>query len=111
MNQTPPAPLAKPSGGRKSFGVLVMVGALLALLVMAGFFAYQGLVAAGDVDVPVQGYIAMGLGIAFSLVIGIGLMALVFYSSRKGYDEPVLGLGREAGNEDDAGGSRPDDRH
>jgi hypothetical protein len=30
----------------------------------------------------------MALGIFFSLVIGIGLMALVFYSSRAGYDEP-----------------------
>jgi hypothetical protein len=30
----------------------------------------------------------MGLGIFFSLVLGIGLMALLFYSSRHGYDEP-----------------------
>ena len=27
-------------------------------------------------------------GCVFSLVVGIRLMALVFYSSRKGYDEP-----------------------
>jgi hypothetical protein len=26
----------------------------------------------------------------FSLVVGVGLMALVFYSSRKGYDEPPV---------------------
>ena len=31
---------------------------------------------------------AMILGIVFSLVIGCGLMALMFYSSRHGYDEP-----------------------
>lgn len=30
----------------------------------------------------------MILGIVFSLVVGVGLMGLVFYSSRKGYDEP-----------------------
>jgi len=28
-------------------------------------------------------------GILFSLVVGIGLMALVLYSSRAGYDEPA----------------------
>jgi hypothetical protein len=37
---------------------------------------------------PPAGYIAMTLGIVFSVVIGCGLMALVFYSSRHGYDEP-----------------------
>jgi hypothetical protein len=34
------------------------------------------------------GYIAMILGIVFSLAIGCGLMALMFDSSRHGYDEP-----------------------
>ena len=29
----------------------------------------------------------MGLGILFSLVVGCGLMALVFYSNRHGYDD------------------------
>ena len=37
---------------------------------------------------PTTGYVAMTLGVVFSLVIGCGLMALVFYSSRHGYDEP-----------------------
>jgi hypothetical protein len=31
--------------------------------------------------------IAMWLGIIFSCLVGFGLMGLVFYSSRKGYDE------------------------
>jgi hypothetical protein len=31
----------------------------------------------------------MWLGIVFSLVIGCGLMALMFYSSRHGYDDPA----------------------
>jgi hypothetical protein len=30
----------------------------------------------------------MALGIVLSLLIGCGLMALLFYSSRHGYDEP-----------------------
>ena len=39
---------------------------------------------------PLSGHflVAMILGTMFSLVVGCGLMALVFYSSRHGYDEP-----------------------
>ena len=40
-----------------------------------------------DVEMSVHGYIAMILGIFFSLVIGCGLMGLMFYSSRHGYDD------------------------
>jgi hypothetical protein len=32
------------------------------------------------------GYLAMTLGIVATLALGSGLMALVFYSSRKGHD-------------------------
>jgi hypothetical protein len=40
------------------------------------------------VDMSRHGYAAMVLGIVFSLVVGFGLMALTFYSSRAGHDEP-----------------------
>jgi hypothetical protein len=36
----------------------------------------------------VHGYVALGLMIVFCLIVGCGLMFLVFYSNRKGYDEP-----------------------
>ena len=36
---------------------------------------------------PEVGYVAMTIGVVFSLLIGIALMALLFYSSRHGYDE------------------------
>jgi hypothetical protein len=91
---------------RTSIGVWAMVLALLILLGLAGFFAYEGLVV-GDVEVPAQGYIAMAIGIALSLVIGIGLMVLVFYSSRRGYDEQASFLGGPSGN-DDATNDPPD---
>jgi hypothetical protein len=32
----------------------------------------------------------MALGVIISLAVGFGLMALIFYSSRKGYDEPPV---------------------
>jgi hypothetical protein len=41
-----------------------------------------------DVQMPTAGYVALFAGIIFSLLVGCGLMALVFYSNRKGYDEP-----------------------
>ena len=35
----------------------------------------------------IHGYIALCLGVFFSLLIGCGLMGMLFYSSRRGYDE------------------------
>jgi hypothetical protein len=40
-----------------------------------------------SVEMSIRGSIAIGLGTFFSLVIGSGLLALMFYSSRNGYDE------------------------
>lgn len=37
---------------------------------------------------PAEGYTALALGAGFSIMVGFALMALVFYSSRYGYDEP-----------------------
>ena len=34
-----------------------------------------------------HGYAAMFLGILFTIVVGCGLMALAFYSNRRGYDD------------------------
>jgi hypothetical protein len=41
----------------------------------------------GGAGISPAGWIAMGLGVLFSLALGIGLMALVFFSNRRGYDE------------------------
>jgi len=37
--------------------------------------------------IPLYGWLAIGGGVFFSLLVGGGLMALVFYSSRHGYDD------------------------
>ena len=55
------------------------------------FGAYQGWTAHwGGIDLPDRGYALLGVGIVFGLVVGCGLMALAFYSSRSGYDEPPV---------------------
>jgi len=37
---------------------------------------------------PTDFYVALLIGALAAVLIGMGLMALVFYSSRRGYDEP-----------------------
>ena len=78
-----------PTLRRNSVGTWVVITVLSLLLVATGVFAYLGWFL-DDASVPTSGYIAMGFGVIFSLLVGIGLMALLFYSSRKGYDEPAV---------------------
>ena len=39
---------------------------------------------------PVTGYVAMTLGVVFTVIVGSGLVTLMFYSSRHGFDEPPI---------------------
>jgi hypothetical protein len=64
---------------------------LLSLLAATAVVVYFGWILGNGTDVPASGYVAMALGVIFSLAVGFGLMALIFYSSRNGYDEaPVV---------------------
>ena len=65
----------------------VAIAILLFLLVVAFAFAWFGWRELAGVDLPASGYVALTVGIVATLVIGCGLMALVFYSHRHGYDE------------------------
>jgi ABC-type multidrug transport system permease subunit len=62
---------------------VVVIGVLIAA-------AWTGM---GDSEISVAGWLAMGLGVIVTLGLGIGLMALVFISNRRGYDE----IGRRDG--------------
>jgi hypothetical protein len=44
--------------------------------------------AIGDAGIDLNGWIALILGVLVTLAVGIGLMALVFISNRRGYDDP-----------------------
>jgi hypothetical protein len=72
-------------------GGWIAVFVLCLLLAATLFGVYEGWTAhSGGVEVPDWGYAFLGVGIVFGLVIGCGLMALAFYSSRHGYDEPTV---------------------
>ena len=43
--------------------------------------------AIGDSEISIAGWLALAAGVVVTLGLGIGLMALVFISSRRGYDE------------------------
>ena len=58
------------------------------LLAVALSWTIDAWVSLDAVEMSVHGYIAMVLGIIFSLALGFGLMGLMFYSSRHGYDDP-----------------------
>ncbi|HSK40553.1 MAG TPA: hypothetical protein VK943_12375 [Arenibaculum sp.] len=61
---------------------------LLCLLAFAGVLAYEGWTMGGQpVDIGFHGVLAIILGVVGTAVIGGGLMYLLFYSSRRGYDD------------------------
>ena len=70
-------------------GAWILIAILVALLAVAGWGSYEGWMMHSSTPMPASGYVAMTLGIVLSVVVGCGLMALVFYSNRKGYDEPA----------------------
>lgn len=67
--------------------VLYVAVPLLALLGFAVWFAATAWQRLGGEPIPAYGYAAIIGGVLFSLLIGGGLMALVFYSNRHGYDD------------------------
>ena len=63
--------------------VALAVAMVLGVVVVIAEF-WSGI---GDSEISLAGWFAMGLGIIVTLALGIGLMSLVFFSNRRGYDE------------------------
>jgi hypothetical protein len=67
----------------KVFLLTMSLGGILALVMF-------GMLTNWDASaMSVHGWVALGLGTFLSLAVGGGLMALVFYSARKGYDDRI----------------------
>ena len=73
--------------GRWSFGTIVLVVALFGILAGALWYAAYAWMSVDGPPMPASGYVFMILGVVLSLLVGFGLMGLIFYSSRHGYDE------------------------
>lgn len=80
-------------------GHFVLLGALAAILILTLFWAITTWTSTDDVPISKHGWIALGLGTFFSLLIGCGLMALMFYSSRSGHDDVATPKLTERGEE------------
>ena len=68
-------------------GTAALIAALFGILAAAVWLAVRTWISAQGAPIPPVGYVAMAIGVIFSLLVGFALMALVFYSSRYGYDE------------------------
>ena len=76
------------SGAGASLKQVIICAAILLPLAVAaicGSVWFSGRIGGADMDR--NGYIALVIGVVATLALGIGLMGLVFYSSRHGYDE------------------------
>jgi hypothetical protein len=73
---------------RMSRGVFFIVIPLVAFLVAAVYLAYRMWTSiGGEQGINATGISALVIGGLGTLIVGGGLMALVFYSSRRGYDD------------------------
>jgi hypothetical protein len=68
---------------------------IFGLLALAVWFAVSAFVHLNSEPIPLYGYVAIAGGVLLSLLVGGGLMALVFYSSRHGYDDLSGGDGNK----------------
>ena len=68
-------------------GKWLLTAALLGLLALALGIAYYEWTQV-KVDLPPWAWAVMVMGVTLTVLVGVGLMSLIFYSSRMGYDEP-----------------------
>lgn len=68
----------------RTFLIIAVLVAFLLGALFIGVKAWSGL---AGVDMPWQGWLALIGGSVLTLALGIGLMALMFYSARHGHDD------------------------
>ena len=91
----------------KSSLLYLTLGGLLVAAAAVAIYTWDQM---AGVSLSTHGIIALVLGVVVSLALGVGLMALVFYSHRKGYDRLPGDRSNGAGNGTDEGAGEGDNR-
>lgn len=65
---------------------VLLLSVLTAFLAVSMWFAARVWVGV-DTEMTAHGWFALALGAVLSIAVGAGLMALVFFSARRGYDD------------------------
>ena len=84
----------------RSAGTLVVLLGLLGATAGVALWVWHEM---GQVEIGMHGLFAIGLGAALTSLLGAGLMALMFFSARRGYDERA----HEGDRDRPADGRRP----
>jgi hypothetical protein len=75
--------------------------ALAAVLAASAVLLHEGLsIGDGPVDMGTHGVLALAIGMGGTILVGCGLMFLLFYSHRRGYDDAADEWYRRHGGED-----------
>ena len=78
----------KPSSPASQRALAVLGAAIVLALVAIGIYTWRSL---GPTRMDANGYIALVLGVLGTVGLGVGLMALLFFSHRYGYDDAAGG--------------------
>jgi hypothetical protein len=78
----------KPSSPASQRALGALGAAIILALVAIGFYTWRSL---GPTEMDANGYVAMILGVLGTIGLGVGLMALLFFSHRYGYDDAAGG--------------------
>ncbi len=77
--------------------LIVLLTVLVGLLIVAVWGSLTMWQSMGEVDLPAAGLASLLGGVLATFVVGVGLMALLFYSSRRGHDQAASDSAGEIG--------------
>jgi uncharacterized integral membrane protein len=100
MQPEPNSTLDQPAGRKSAAQRAWRFGAITTILLTVTIIVAA---AATRLDIFSAGFhvsLAMILGVAGTILLGVGLMALSFYSDRSGVDDGVLGMNDETWGDD-----------
>ena len=82
--------MSGPGGGGERAGkaTWIAVAAAVAIVVFLIVLVARFWTGLGDSGMSEGGWVALVLGVLATLALGVGLMALVFISNKRGYDDP-----------------------